>query len=456
MKKFLAIIMLFTIAGELQAIHRKQFQNADDITSGTLAPERVDPTTFTLLGPSIDGSEIDDQSIEGKNIAFGTLFTSNTAAGAFMPDTAGVIFSTHLVGRPEGGYDVIIGTADEQGFKATVFNNTDVGWDSAMTICGTTGNTFEASPTCHVAIQSGIYTWDEVIIPRSVTLHVIGSSVVIHAVDNASTIMTVHGTIRGRLNVDLQDLIVSVVSVDIKTSADIDRIILHNGLHGDQTAAINTFAISDSTNVRFTAEIISYSGAVQDGLSGGLISIRRSSDSFINFVNIASGALATAGKHTIFLEGTRDVNITINAENAGGRFIMYGGNGEGYVLENSNIKITQIYDNLGIIAHQINGAFDTDVSTGIIIRNNKFFHNVNDNDEIIGVIANVNVFRGVLIQNNSVICAGGNTPIFATVGVGMFGTVFTGNRMGCGTFISDSGIDTEFAGHANFVSNIPE
>ena len=342
-------------------------------------------------------------------------------------------------------YDVWVGSSNANADEWDIRGDDLTTWKDVMQLCNTGGMTSDSSTTCKIALGNNLWDLSGATLPAGVQVDIVGSSVVLRPTGTDTGIFTIYGKIRGRLYADMQNRAMASTIFDIRSGADVDRLVISGADNSNQSAATryNIFRVSDSSNVRLTAEILDFAGAEQDQFAGGVLTVRRSSDSFINFPVLKGGNNATTGKQTIMLTGTRNFHITGADMEVGARFISYFGAGNGYILEDSNILINEAYDANGVIFNQVNGAFDTDVGTGTIIRNNNFTHDVGDTDEIIGIQANANILQGVLIKDNYVICRNSSKPnSFVTIAAAQFGTVIRDNTNHCPTLLSDSGVAT--------------
>lgn len=122
-----AMGLWFVLAPEKSpAYHNFFFRDAGDLVSGILNNALLDPSSVTKLGPSIGGSEIDDNSIIGRNIALGTILSSHTAFSLNGSVDYFLKISTDSTGFPDlsGGdrlpFMAAVSSAGLLGNKATI------------------------------------------------------------------------------------------------------------------------------------------------------------------------------------------------------------------------------------------------------------------------------------------------------------------------------------------------
>lgn len=80
---FAASLVLLTVLKpeRAESYHNFFFTSADNIISGTLGNARLDPSSITKCGPSIEGNEIADNTIQGRNMGSGVVLSTHIGAG---------------------------------------------------------------------------------------------------------------------------------------------------------------------------------------------------------------------------------------------------------------------------------------------------------------------------------------------------------------------------------------
>lgn len=96
---------------EAWAYHNFFFRDAGDITSGLLDNNRIDPSSVSKLGPSIEGSEMGDNSIQGRNFGLGVVISThigdNAIAGSNIANR--ILVSSHIGNNAIAGGNLAAG-----------------------------------------------------------------------------------------------------------------------------------------------------------------------------------------------------------------------------------------------------------------------------------------------------------------------------------------------------------
>lgn len=104
LKQIILGVAMLAWAQPAFAYHNFFFRDAGDIVTGILSGFRLDSSSITKLGPTIngDGREIDDNSLIGRNIAFSTILTTHVAFSiAGLRVYAIVIATDNTTGSPD-------------------------------------------------------------------------------------------------------------------------------------------------------------------------------------------------------------------------------------------------------------------------------------------------------------------------------------------------------------------
>lgn len=103
LKKLFLTLAIMVSAQPAFAYHNFFFRDAGDIISGILNNFRLDASSVTKLGPTINGDnrEIDDNSIIGRNIAFNTILSSHVSFSLLGERGYFLTISTDNTGLPD-------------------------------------------------------------------------------------------------------------------------------------------------------------------------------------------------------------------------------------------------------------------------------------------------------------------------------------------------------------------
>lgn len=426
MKKLFALFFLMTSSAQASYIFRN---SASNINSGTLPNARLDAASVTL---------------QGNNFA---IPLSQVAAQINQLTTDTTTINQKIYPPVARTYDLYVGTAGTPNIDVTVGGSAS--FDALFASITSRGLTYASSGTFRVFMVNGLYQISNATIPAGVYIYC-GSSVVFTPTDTTSSIFTVYGKLIGP-RFDLQNRAYAGPMVQIKGNGSVEDIRgVDNTASISQLAGVNMtmFLIQNSTFAKVTGRIDGYAGAQQDVAHGGLVTLIRSSDCYVN-LDVRGASLASAGKHTFYVsEGDRNT-IDGTYEGVGARMFYIGGGNRGLQIK-GRYHITQQYDGAGFIyIRSLDPPIET--TTGTVI-SATFIHDVGSAQPLIQIQGDNNV-KGTLITNCNAWTTQGtaNAPTsFVKISDGgVRQTVIANNHVMGMPFISDSGIETIYTSLAN-------
>lgn len=187
MKNLKIAVLLLLASQPAWGYHNFFFRSADDITSGTLDPHRVDPSSFTMQGNAFQLDQV-----PGLNSSTQTLLTMISTTGVQVDNIS--LSTTQIVTSiPPRFYEVVVGTAGMPNVDFTIVRSSDL-W-APLTKLNANGLTLSTTGYGKMVFVGGPFDFARATKPAGVVWEMVGvSSGLVPSVDGTTgTILTVYG-----------------------------------------------------------------------------------------------------------------------------------------------------------------------------------------------------------------------------------------------------------------------
>ena len=431
MKTIYSIAFVLLLANPAAAYHNFFFRSADDITSGTLDSARLNPSSVTLQGNSINISTVASghQALKD-NVDISTALLTIRANSAEK-----VRF-----------FDVTICTLGVVG--CDIASNTEDGWNAALNLIQARGLTDSTTAFGTIRLVGWPFDYWGATVPRGVTMQgVSGSSVTFMPHVSTGTIITNYGTIQD-ITVDLSSAVgYTGHKFVLSTGSVTNNLFIKNGIPS-RGGNINLILVSRSSNVTVNdLKLDRYSGTL-DAIGVGTnapIYIEGSTAVYFNrpvFMKL-SRAQATDDTSGFGILNTSQLVIRDGIfQQIGGIFIQLDSNVRNAVIERNRFHLTAAgHAAIGYLGFRGNTSALSIASAAVT--SNQFFHHPGaSNIPIIGMVDETADSHGTWIAHNQFINLSGGTPTGVSIEAGHTNTFLLYNRylgMGQG---ADSGTGT--------------
>ena len=442
------ILVLFC-SGSVYASHLQDV-NADNISIGTLDPNRVNDDTFTLRG-SAWSQNVDSSTGTLSSRLNAVAVDTTSLRDSFNASTTTI---TNTV-RSQKVYSVVIGSASSLATQSDVQSDNTSGLSSALVLLAAMGLTNSTTGFGTIFYRTGTYAILNATIPAGVVITAApGSSVTFVSSDIDQTMLTIYGKVDG-INFDFQNAAHAAPKIVMKSNSSCTNFKTINGQSfADSGKLTSQFALLRSTGVYLQGTLENPRGLNSSGGRAAIMCVF-SSRSVIT-VNITSGSIAQSASAMLVFEGCKDVILRDSRiMNASGSPILFEATNRNVVIDRLYMSIDGVCAGAGCIAFQPaddGNTFATGDSSGNVIMNSTI---INDNDQNTSVIKfnqTTGASHNTYIMGNLFFNYGTGTPIFVTVATGQQSTIITDNKLfgAAVTFLSDSGVGTVSTNLGNF------
>jgi hypothetical protein len=409
-KKLMAVLtILVSCVGISHADHLFGI-NAANITRGTLANERLDPS-----------------------------FTSNIEGIANSAKT----------------YSLVIGTSSTN--AGVVVQNTDQ-FNMALASLSARGLTHSATAQGTIFIRPGVYNIVNATIPAGIVVEGVPGSSVVFVTDNINASMvTIYGILKG-ITFNLHDQVFTSRLINITTGATLSdcRITgIKNQPNGASTV-ISAIGIGSATVTNVKNITFDDPTDPNDYTNGGVIHVRNSQN--IVFDNIFVSSFNRVNDNGAFFSTIKSSNITFQnstfLQTASFPININAGSVDIKILRN-RFFVNNIQPS-GVIVLQTNVDPTAFISTTVWINDNEFYVNASGTNPLIRA-ANTSIY-GLHIQGNyaKALVGAGIHPFCTIAGASVIKAVLQDNNVDGLTFISDSGTSTQYTTRGNHVDGVQQ
>lgn len=435
MKLFLILALVFAMKNNAECYHNFFFRSADDITSGTLDPARLDPSSVTLQGNNF------------------------------------ILDNLNYVDKP---YDIVVGTPGATGIDLEITEAADI--NTAITRAGVNGTVF---------FRTGVYPVGTTRINADGVslLAAPGSSVVWRVTDGTAQMLKITNATVDGVKIDAYGTGITTNFIDVSTGGRFTNFDLYGSSQnptGDNTYRFSTISVNGSTDVVIQGTMrefyLNQDAGANEGENANIKVFNSTgvtiSLTAIPFKHYKGGTFGAGNNVWNFIHTVRSNNVKVvdgTYKNFGGTILRIGSKSSDVFFERNKVEIStwtpvaSFGDGVISFENRTDGVGPYTSTGTISISYNSISVSTNGaggfggNFIWVGANGDNASVNGVIVSNNSMTfnraLAPGpalSTMRFATIAATSHGTILRDNYVdGVTAFIADSGENTVYTSLGN-------